>query len=700
MSSLLPTLRNDLTLQGKPTLIDGHQYYLLFDPLKNNYLRIDEITMLILSHWQLAMPEKIIDAIYQNHGLHISKSQIEETLKFLTKHELVMASSDNYIESLKQRAKKKVGATFQGFFQQFIFIKISLCRPDKFIQKLLPYFIFMFNANYWRFMAMLFLIMFSIMLNERSYFYGLLDNLDSFKSLMMIAVGMSILKVVHELGHAFATRFFDCEVGSMGVAFILFFPILYTDTKASWKLSNPKHRLLIDCAGMLFEINFVIWCMVWWHLSDSIFLKQGLAYLIGIGLVSTIFINANPLIKFDGYYAFSSFLNTDNLQQKSFELTLGLLKEKLLGLPHKSAHMEGLKKIILITFSIFVWIYRFFLYFGIAVFFYYKSFKALGIALFFTEIILFILKPLCSELKIYGKTIMTAPFNKNFLPFYGICLFGLFFLFYPWSTTLSIPAVLQFATKQDIYAIDTGFIVSVPNQHQIVNKNEIISQLDSPTLQYYQQKGKLELDYIKLKISSEQKNDVSNYLESEFYDYLQVQQQLKTTQQQITALSMKSPLTGVVANRLPILEKQQNINKDDFLFSVIQTNNFKISAFMPEYDLQRITFIENPIFLSDNPNQPPLPLTFVNRSSAAIKNLPSPYLASSFKGPIPIYEAQHNFTEFVVKDSYFPLTFSVSAAVILPFEQRGYVIMTVKKQSLASRLYTKLVALIIKESSF
>lgn len=697
--SQLPPLRADLILDPDPTYESGDCFYLLHDPLKNNYFRLDELTMSILRYWYLLDSDQVIQALEAEDNLFVPADKIKKISEFLAKHELIESCTDGYLETLINRAGKKKFA-FHQLVQHYLFYKIDLCRSDNFIKKTLPLVQFIFTPTYWLLMLAVFIFSAIALLAQRTYFFSLIENFNTLPGLSMVIVGMLLLKITHELGHAYAARRSGCEVGGFGVMFILLFPILFTDVKSSWKLKSAHQRLLIDVSGILFESQFIIWCMLLWQISDSYFIKQGLSYVIIIGLMSTLLINTNPLIKFDGYHALSNFLKTDNLQQKSFDLATGWLRHKLLGIDLHFPHaITSIQKKFFIGFAITTWIYRLFLYLGIAFVVYQFAFKLLGIILFLVEVVFLIAKPILSELKFYGSTIMKNPISRQYWRFYLLLFFLLFIAFYPWSSTLTIPATLTYANKHNIYATESGELSYLVNS-DLVDKSRPVVKLRSENLLYMQEMAQEKLNFIKLKILNEKKNSYSSYDESELFDYEQVKNQQENITRHLNKLQINAPISGQIANKDPLLAITQNISKDTFLFSILNLAEYQVMAYIPEYELNRIEYMREPVFLSDNANQPAIPLSFKSKSVYAQQTLSTPYLASTYEGVISVYPTTHPTQEVKLKDSYFQMNFTVPNGVKLPFEQRGWVVMKVKRQSLASRAYVKLAGLLIKESAF
>lgn len=136
-------------------------------------------------------------------------------------------------------------------------------------------------------------------------------------------------KVIHEFGHAFACRKFGGEVHEMGIMFLVFIPTPYVDASSAWGFPSRWQRMFVGLAGMFTELAFAsLMAFVWkFTNSETSPLINGMAYnAMLVASVSTVLFNANPLLRYDGYYILSDFLEIPNLQQKSKEYGWGLIK--------------------------------------------------------------------------------------------------------------------------------------------------------------------------------------------------------------------------------------------------------------------------------------------------------------------------------------------------------------------------------------
>src|SRR6185295_12411710 len=108
-------------------------------------------------------------------------------------------------------------------------------------------------------------------------------------------------KLIHELGHAYMAKRFGVPVPTLGVAFLVFWPVLYTDTTLSWHL-NSKQRLRISFAGIWVETYVIILAALIWCATNNTVLQTICFITITVNWVASLLINASPFMRFDGYF--------------------------------------------------------------------------------------------------------------------------------------------------------------------------------------------------------------------------------------------------------------------------------------------------------------------------------------------------------------------------------------------------------------
>jgi putative peptide zinc metalloprotease protein len=141
------------------------------------------------------------------------------------------------------------------------------------------------------------------------------------------------VKLVHELAHALAIRRWRGELGSAGLALLAFLPVPWVDASAANRFPRAGQRATVSIAGVAAELAIASLCLwLWLWLDDG--LARDLAFVACVICgVASVAVNANPLLRFDGYFALCDLLGLPNLATRSRALWAGLLRQRLLDWP-------------------------------------------------------------------------------------------------------------------------------------------------------------------------------------------------------------------------------------------------------------------------------------------------------------------------------------------------------------------------------
>ena len=140
-----------------------------------------------------------------------------------------------------------------------------------------------------------------------------------------------LVKVLHEFGHALACRHFGARPGEMGVLLLAGVPSLYCDVSDAWKLPSKWQRMGVSAGGMAVELVIAAVAALVWRSAEPGVVRAIALSLIVVCSVGTLLINANPLLRYDGYYLLADFLEVPNLAERARGLVGGAWRRWLLG---------------------------------------------------------------------------------------------------------------------------------------------------------------------------------------------------------------------------------------------------------------------------------------------------------------------------------------------------------------------------------
>lgn len=193
---------------------------------------------------------------------------------------------------------------------------------------------------------------------------SLIEQFLAGSGIVFFAIAFVLLKSLHELGHAMACRHFGGECHEIGVMFLVMVPCLYCDVSDAWKLDSRFARVMISAAGILVElICAAIAAIVWMGTQPSPIHSVAFSMML-IGSLGTLFVNGNPLLRYDGYYILSDFVGIPNLAQQSQEALHSLLRRIFFRHQFQQTHWDA-SAVWLRIYGVASWLYRIMLLFVI-----------------------------------------------------------------------------------------------------------------------------------------------------------------------------------------------------------------------------------------------------------------------------------------------------------------------------------------------
>jgi putative peptide zinc metalloprotease protein len=366
---LVVKLRPDLVVQ--PQFYEGMTHYVVKDPLALKYFRfkIEEYYLLEQFDGKQTLQEvkKAFEKKYRPQTI-----SIEDLTRFVAQlHEagIIHIDSGEQAKVLIRRRKKNRWRKVWAFFANILFIKIPIIDPERLLTRMYPYFRWIFTRTFVTVSTLSMALALCLVISQWKTFYDKLPDFQSFFNwwtIMSFWVCLAVIKIIHEFGHGLTAKHYGGEVHEMGILFLVLTPALYCDVTDSWLLPNKWRRIWISAAGIYVECFLAsIATFVWWYSTPGLLNSLAMATMF-ICSVNTIMFNANPLLRYDGYYVMADWLEIPNLRIKSTQFFAYLIQEKVLGLeiPVQS-YMPRSRRYLFVTYAVASYIYRWFVTFAI-----------------------------------------------------------------------------------------------------------------------------------------------------------------------------------------------------------------------------------------------------------------------------------------------------------------------------------------------
>jgi putative peptide zinc metalloprotease protein len=349
----------------------GERWYVLEDRISRRTHRFNPAAYLIvgLMDGRRSMQE-IWDFALQRLGDDCpTQDEVVQILGQLHFADVMQCEVASDIEELLRRSRRIGRRTALAKWLSPLAIKFSLLDPDRFLERALPWYRRFFGPAG----AVLWLLVVGWGALTAVQHWDLLTRDLSSRvlapdNLLLVALVFPLLKAAHEFGHACAVKAWGGEVHEMGIMLLVLMPVPYVDASAANAFPQRIRRLMVGAAGMIVELFIASIALFFWLEMQPGALRAALFNVMLIAGMSTVLFNANPLLRFDGYYILSDWLDIPNLRQRAQQYFKTAFERRIFGLQVPPMNVSNREGFWLGLFAIASYIYRWLVTFGIAVF--------------------------------------------------------------------------------------------------------------------------------------------------------------------------------------------------------------------------------------------------------------------------------------------------------------------------------------------
>lgn len=331
----------------------GRLWVVFRDPSNNQFFRVDEsgyrfVAMLdgrrtVGQVWE-ACNQQLGDAAP-------TQGEAIQLLGQLYTSNLIHADLPADAAGMFDRYKKRMSRQVRGYLMNVLFARVPLFDPDRLLDRWAPLVGWIFGpvgVALW--VLLLGFGAFSIADDTEALFDQTTSVLNP-ANLPLLYLSFGLLKLIHELGHGFSVKYFGkkervgSEVHTIGLMLMVLTPVPYVDASSAWAFRSKLRRAFVGAAGMYVELACAaVAAIVWSRTGANAPTVHAICYnVMFIASVSTLLFNANPLIRFDGYYILSDLAELPNLYQRSKEFLYYLVKKHVYGVrnPKDPSHSAG-----------------------------------------------------------------------------------------------------------------------------------------------------------------------------------------------------------------------------------------------------------------------------------------------------------------------------------------------------------------------
>jgi putative peptide zinc metalloprotease protein len=396
------------------------------------------------------------------------------------------------------------------------------------------------------------------------------QNLPAFQqffgwpNLIYLYLTVAATKVLHELGHGMTCRHFGGECHEIGIILLVFSPTMYCDVSDSWMLKNKWKRIAIGAAGMWVEMVLSSLALfVWWFTSPGL-LHHLCLNVFFISMVTTVVFNLNPLMRYDGYYMLSDFLEIPNLADKSRKLLQNAFSRHCLGIEtREEAFMPQRGKEWLVLYAVASTVYRWIVLFGITLFLYTVlkpyELQSIGVTLAWCS-----LAGIVSNLAVNVWRIISAPRSKPLSRTRIGVSFGILAvavacaLAIPLPLHVEAPFLIEPHEVAHVYNAVPGTLAEMrARPGAVVSPGEVLLVLADPEKEHKYRELKTQFHAQKVEVDRYRTSQDSAKLAVAQKQLQSLETQLADYEKQLKELTIVSPCAGTVVSIARVAEPKQ-----------------------------------------------------------------------------------------------------------------------------------------------
>jgi putative peptide zinc metalloprotease protein len=391
-----------------------------------------------------------------------TQDEVIDLLAYLHQADIMQSDIPPDIKDLHQRGRKEKMGRWMAMLKSPAYMNFPLLDPDAFLEK--TFFLvrpFFNRAGLILWIAIVSFALVQVGIHWRELTFNVTDRVLSLQNLFVLGLIYPVTRIFHEFGHAYAVKRWGGEVHEMGIMLIAFMPIPYMDASSSSAFYHKGRRIMVSAAGIMVDLFLAACGVIVWINAEPGMARATAYNVILIGGVSTLFLNGNPLLRFDAYYILADFLEIPNLADRGNKYIGYLLQRYLFGIREAKSPVQATGEAPWLSlYAVAAFCYRILISISIILFIAGRFFF-LGVILALWTSVAILLFPLV-KLGRYVLQNMRRSLSRVLLVagvFAGLLAAGLFLVPFPSFTVAE--GVVWAPEEARIFAGTDGFVVKI-----------------------------------------------------------------------------------------------------------------------------------------------------------------------------------------------------------------------------------------------
>ncbi|MEE4358031.1 MAG: site-2 protease family protein [Desulfococcaceae bacterium] len=574
-------VRPDLLLHKGTLRAEGGESYILEDPVSGAHFELGEAEarffLCLVTEKDL---KSAVNKLLKTTSLRPSVDDILKFVKMMQLEKLAVlpkSGAGDAEKEMKKNPRKKFT------LMKVLFFRIPVLRPDNLLNAIYPWLNPLWSKPFLYLYAVLGLVGFiSVMQQIELYLHGV-NLLFTVSGALTFLVCLYTLKTMHEFGHALAAKHYGIFVRRMGIYMMLFTPMLYTDTTEGWKIPSRKARLIIGASGVLVEFYVACVSLFFWSVLPDGMLRSIMFYMSGISVISTVLVNINPFMRFDGYYLLMDYLRISNLRSRSSEMFKYYVRKLLFDWRGPKPEEHPLYR-QMVVFGLFVNIYLIFITVSISLTIYHTVSKLAGLWGLVSGFFIFFGGTSWKETVYMIKNRKHVGSKLRVATTACIFISLIVYMFYPYPKTEKLPAVFMLKDVATLNAVSDGKIMNgFPEIGTFVNEGDILLKVQNEYLEQELKKYSYDLAQtetsIKFMGSSGEQGGYRKWLLAEKQRLTAACDKIRQT---LSHMEIRAPVSGQILDVNETLGKGAYVYKDNYLLTIGDKQTGEIRAYAGE----------------------------------------------------------------------------------------------------------------------
>jgi putative peptide zinc metalloprotease protein len=582
-------LRPDLVLHKGSPLEDGSETYVLEDPVRGQHFELGEADA---QFFLCLVTEKdlktAVDKLLRTTSLRPSVEDILSFLRMLQSYKLADIPEKATLALVSSREyKEKPGFFFDEkgnlSLMKVFFFMVPLARPDAFLTAVYPWVKPLWSKpmiwlySFMGIVGAIFAIQqIELYLNTTSYLF-------TGKGAAMFFLSLYGIKILHELGHAFAAKHHGIFVRRMGIYFMFFAPMLFTDVTDAWKVPTSKGRLMIASAGVMVEFFIGCICLFFWAILPDGEWRSLMFFMSGASVVSTILVNMNPLMRFDGYYFLMDYFRISNMRMRS-QLMYRHFLLRIVADWKGPKPEEHPRERFMAMFGFFSGLYLFVIVGSINLMIYMTVSKVMALWDMFFFVLIIYGGAIVRETRYIWNGREHIGSKLRIVGIVAIVIIGIASMFIPVQSSDKLPSLFLYRDVARLDSPGRGKIsTDLPPVGKEVQKGEVLVKIKDDSLEQEMEKLRYDLQQTEVNISHLSASGAQGaYRKWLLAEKQRLNASIEKNRQLMSQLEIVAPISGRILDVSEYFRKGSYVHRKGYILTVGNDRSFEVRAYAEE----------------------------------------------------------------------------------------------------------------------